>query len=146
MLQIINIMDIETSLANNEHGFFLANINIKINNDVTYHIVEINDANATNIFNRKQFKNAVMNNIDYTFRFCADDENLDHSYIEIVIKDKFVIIDSFYNHNKLQSTIPIKNSKKNKYKLLTLLYRLIDCLYTGEDEWFGKCYEAMCDD
>lgn len=132
-------------------------VNIIIDN--AHHIVEINDANVTVKFDFKNFKKSLKNKGKFKeFIFCCDDEGFhngksevkedifknggkNYSHLSITVKNRNVIITSFYKNSVIKTYLPITDTNTDEvYKKVT---DIIDILFEGLDEWYGRCMDNM---
>lgn len=147
-------MQVQGFLEENEQGFILANFNVLDDQGIsTQHTVEINDAMSplsrfkTNKFNRALFH---RNSGKYHYRFCADDESsgneLNYSCLTITVRKGKIMIISIYKEEVTVSQIPIPKNKVSRKLTTESMKFMVNLLLEGADEWYGKCYDAMCDD
>jgi hypothetical protein len=148
-------MQVQGFLSNkNNSSFVLANFNlIDSQGKCTQHIVEINDANAYNpIFQARKFSTALFRHKKgkFQYRFCADDESSDnesnYSCLTITVHKGMIMIVSIYKDEVTVSQISIPTDKVSRKLTTDSMKYVSNLLLEGADEWYGKCYDAMCDD
>lgn len=132
-------------------------VNIVIDN--AHHIIEINNANVSFNFDFEKFKKSVKNgNIFKEFIFCFDDEGYhngkseekedifkngskNYSHLSIAVKNRNVIITSFYKNSVIKTYLPITNT--NTDEICKKINDISNILFEGFNKWYGRCIEDM---
>lgn len=143
-------MEVQSFLSESDRGFLLANFNILDHEGkCTQHVVEVNDANASNVFPRKLFKKTLQSScLNFNFTFCADDEQWPQSqcsHLRIVMRRGKLHITSLYQNKMTTTIVAIPLALSHRAQIKRTIFHIIDRLNEASDEWFGKCFESMCD-
>lgn len=145
-------MKVQSFVSKSDRGFFLANFNILDHKGkCTQHVVEVNDANASNVFPKELFKQALRSSQStFDFTFCADDETSgvqsECSHLRISMSKRQLKITSLYQNQITTTVVTIPTALPRRAQIEHATLHVIDRLDEAADEWFGKCFESMCDD